>query len=146
MTKPFFYSLGCQTGYFGANCKNKCIGRCLSNGICNHVDGTCIGGCQDGYIGRFCSLRKFPRPTPAKKPLKDTIFFSLHITWKLRWCKSIFSACKKGYYGANCSYVCSKNCKTCRPTDGKCTCLAGWTGHSCDRGIFNMINQSRFEC
>lgn len=76
MTKPFFYSLGCQTGYFGANCKNICIGRCLSNGICNHVDGTCIGGCQDGYFGRFCSLRKFPPPHPRQKNTeRHNIFF-----------------------------------------------------------------------
>lgn len=48
---------------------------------------------------------------------------------------SFASACKEGYYGTNCSGFCSPNCKTCRHTDGFCTCMAGWMGHNCTTGI-----------
>ena len=41
-----------------------------------------------------------------------------------------------GYFGQNCSSVCSPNCKTCKPTDGTCSCNAGWMGPNCSIGIF----------
>lgn len=41
-----------------------------------------------------------------------------------------------GYYGTNCSRVCSPNCKpdTFRHTDGECSCSAGWTDYNCTTG------------
>lgn len=41
-------------------------------------------------------------------------------------------ACTNGYYGTNCSRVCSPNCKpdTFRHIDGACSCSAGWTGYN----------------
>lgn len=57
------------------------------------------------------------------------IYVSLYICWYL--------ACKEGYFGTNCSRVCSPNCKldTCRHTDGSCTsCTAGWRGYNCTTG------------
>lgn len=53
----------------------------------------------------------------------------LYIYWPL--------ACEEGYFGTNCSRVCSPNCKPdiCRHTDGSCTsCTAGWTGYNCTTG------------
>lgn len=44
-------------------------------------------------------------------------------------------ACNDRYYGTNCSKKCQTNCKTCRNTDGKCTCKSGWIGPSCNTGI-----------
>ena len=49
------------------------------------------------------------------------------------------TACKYGYYGQNCSSVCSQNCKTCNPTDGTCSCYAGWMGPNCSIGISETI-------
>lgn len=49
--------------------------------------------------------------------------------------------CKKGYYGKNCSLVCSPNCKTCRHTDGLCSCKAGWMGPNCTTGNKNYTVQ-----
>lgn len=40
----------------------------------------------------------------------------------------------EGYYGKNCSHVCPPNCKTCRNTDGLCTCMEGWMGYDCSHG------------
>lgn len=55
--------------------------------------------------------------------------------------KSVFLilACKGGFYGKNCSYTCSSNCKTCQHTDGLCTCVAGWKGDRCTTGSFIII-------
>lgn len=46
-------------------------------------------------------------------------------------------ACKKGYYGTNCSLECSPKCQpnTCKNTDGGCTCISGWSGNNCTSGI-----------
>lgn len=53
----------------------------------------------------------------------------------------ILLACIKGYFGTDCSQMCSSNCKpdTCRHTDGWCTCAAGWTCDNCTTGI-NIIH------
>lgn len=44
-------------------------------------------------------------------------------------------ACIDGYYGPDCSKKCQSNCRTCRHTDGMCTCDAGWIGPKCNSGI-----------
>ena len=44
------------------------------------------------------------------------------------------SACREGHYGLNCSRVCLSNCKSCKPTDGTCSCSAGWMGANCSIG------------
>lgn len=61
------------------------------------------------------------------------IFFKLRI-WSIYIFILIFEACQSGYYGANCSLACAPNCKTCRHTDGLCSCKAGWKGHNCSIG------------
>lgn len=51
----FFFkiSLECNTGYFGHNCNNSC-GHCVNDRVCDHVDGTCDGGCKPGYQEPIC--------------------------------------------------------------------------------------------
>lgn len=44
-------------------------------------------------------------------------------------------ACIDGYHGTNCSKKCQSNCKTCRHTDGMCTCRSDLIGPSCTTGI-----------
>lgn len=53
----FFYQ-ECNFGSFGKNCSKKCSGHCLDDEVCNHIDGACTGGCQDGYIGIICNKSK----------------------------------------------------------------------------------------
>lgn len=48
-------------------------------------------------------------------------------------------ACPEGSYGKHCSFCCSPNCKTCRHTDGVCTCKAGWTGWNCTTGTSTLM-------
>lgn len=53
-------------------------------------------------------------------------------------------ACNKGFFGKNCSKVCSPNCKTCKNTDGICSCKAGWMGLTCTKGIPKITNKISF--
>jgi hypothetical protein len=41
----------CNDGKWGINCTNDC-GSCLSS-PCNHVNGSCEGGCSSGYKSTF---------------------------------------------------------------------------------------------
>ena len=47
----------------------------------------------------------------------------------------MFSACRDGYYGQSCFRACPATCKSCKPTDGTCSCYAGWMGPDCTIGI-----------
>lgn len=42
---------------FGDGCKNKC-GSCANNTNCHHVTGTCLHGCELGYLEDDCSKSK----------------------------------------------------------------------------------------
>lgn len=37
---------------------HTCVGHCKENQPCNHINGTCINGCLDGWIGVNCDKRK----------------------------------------------------------------------------------------
>lgn len=50
----FLSYLECSYGFFGTQCKELCSGHCMQNESCDHVSGTCIRGCQDGYMGEYC--------------------------------------------------------------------------------------------
>ena len=45
----------CSSGTYGKNCTKTCSEYCLDNKSCNHIDGACTDGCQDGYIGNICN-------------------------------------------------------------------------------------------
>lgn len=51
-------SLECTDGMFGDKCSKAC-GYCKDMSQCNHVDGTCINGCQPGYTSKLCKQRAF---------------------------------------------------------------------------------------
>lgn len=53
----FFNILECVRGVFGDACKNQC-GNCANNTKCHHVTGTCLHGCEPGYLEDDCSLSK----------------------------------------------------------------------------------------
>lgn len=44
----------CSDGTFGKNCTEQC-GECLGKGKCDHVNGTCVNGCNPGYQGITCT-------------------------------------------------------------------------------------------
>lgn len=119
-------------GFFGDKCKNSCSRYCFNNETCDHVSGVCPRGCMDGYIGARCDNCKTYRADAIMKfiLLSISIMMIFHLVLK-------HLACRMGYYGRNCSMVCSLNCMTCRNTDGHCTCIAGWSGFNCNAG--NLI-------
>ena len=55
-SKVLFVFVACS-GTWGVGCANTC-GVCLS-GTCDPVDGSCTGGCQDGYTGNNCNQGKY---------------------------------------------------------------------------------------
>lgn len=122
----------CLSGYFGVRCNKTCSGHCLNNSSCHPIDGTCVSGCQDGFTGNLCNACKSVylchcvhcQHCPM---LIECIVQKLTIS---------VVACRKGYYGRNCSRTCPSNCKACKATDGTCSCDAGWMGPNCSIGIF----------
>ena len=55
-------NLECESGRYGIDCNDTC-GYCL-HGNCNHVNGTCVDGCKNGYEGNLCKKRmqyNFPK-------------------------------------------------------------------------------------
>ena len=121
----------CSSGTYGNNCTKMCSEYCLHNKPCNHIDGACTDGCQNGYIGDICNT--------CKKIFKFN-FLSIFIIYTVSFCWNfidmIVLACEHGRYGKNCSHNCSSNCKTCKHTDGTCSCYAGWSGPNCSIGIY----------
>lgn len=45
--------LECSTGLFGYDCLEKC-GDCFNLGKCNHINGSCLNGCSQGFKGELC--------------------------------------------------------------------------------------------
>ncbi|RUS75112.1 hypothetical protein EGW08_017119 [Elysia chlorotica] len=67
--------LGCDMGYqgskcedkcanntYGENCTNRCSVGCVGS-TCNHVTGICEDGCYVGYQGNFCVTDHWKRAT-----------------------------------------------------------------------------------
>jgi hypothetical protein len=52
MFKNIFLCIAWDPGMYGAQCRETCNINCKKS--CNHVDGKCINGCKDGYIGEQC--------------------------------------------------------------------------------------------
>ena len=48
----------CSSDTYGKDCTKKCSEYCLHNKSCNHIDGACTDGCQNGYIGHICNTCK----------------------------------------------------------------------------------------
>lgn len=49
------YSTECIAGYYWSGCRDLCNGYCITDEMCNHINGICVAGCQEGYIGRNCN-------------------------------------------------------------------------------------------
>ncbi|ESO97062.1 hypothetical protein LOTGIDRAFT_98123, partial [Lottia gigantea] len=49
----------CEDGVYGAGCSKKCSDRNCSveTSLCNHISGSCIGGCKEGFGGIDCVKR-----------------------------------------------------------------------------------------
>ncbi|KAK6989199.1 multiple epidermal growth factor-like domains protein 11, partial [Biomphalaria glabrata] len=45
----------CPSGQYGQKCQYRCSGTCGGSKNCNHINGTCLEGCEDGYEGHNCT-------------------------------------------------------------------------------------------
>lgn len=48
----------CQNHMYGAGCSEKC-GYCLDGEQCDHVNGTCLNGCEAGYHQIRCKTGRY---------------------------------------------------------------------------------------
>lgn len=139
-----FVHVECISRYFGLDCKERCIGHCINNKRCDHVSRFCPRGCMNGYIRGHCNICKIWTKLLEGKIINNSIKFFIKkiyntfelfvIVWLYCFFNALvllFTACQPGYYGINCSFSCLPNCKTCRHTDGLCSCKAGWMGDDC---------------
>ena len=50
-----FFHAACEDNTFGADCSENCSITCAGpNNNCDHVNGSCIFGCDHGYQGETC--------------------------------------------------------------------------------------------
>ena len=50
--------LACENGTYGYDCNNTC-GHCTDKESCFHTNGTCLFGCNPGYMGELCKTGRF---------------------------------------------------------------------------------------
>lgn len=55
-----FFDLGalCKSGWFGKYCDQKCSSHCNVSNDCYQGNGTCKGGCADGWMSDRCDQGK----------------------------------------------------------------------------------------
>lgn len=46
--------LACSAGFYGLRCKTTCSPYCTDPSSCDHVTGSCMADCQDGWQGDNC--------------------------------------------------------------------------------------------
>ncbi|XP_060578986.1 multiple epidermal growth factor-like domains protein 10 [Ruditapes philippinarum] len=140
----------CASGRYGRNCMNRCNKNCKGDQrrFCSTTDGSCFGGCNDGwkgnlcdeacyegYYGQNCSTKCSDYCHGGKgycNKIDGNCKFGCMIGWTAPLCDQ---ACSSGMYGHRCAYKCSQQCdkQECNNTDGRCTrgCIPGWTGEKC---------------
>lgn len=52
-----YFSTACAVGTYGFECSETC-GNCRDANQCLNTNGTCLGGCKDGFQGFSCKSRE----------------------------------------------------------------------------------------
>lgn len=47
------FIIECDTRRYGDGCQRNC-GHCFNMAQCDHVNGTCLQGCEAGFLGQMC--------------------------------------------------------------------------------------------
>nr|XP_034321045.1 protein draper isoform X1 [Crassostrea gigas] len=144
----------CDNGTYGYNCVHSCSGHCLNSSICNKQTGHCDMGCDPGYTDSNCN-KQCPCGRFGNGCLERCSRYCIdnepcdHVSGECpSGCQDGYlgtdctKTCPEGSYGKHCSFCCSPNCKTCRHTDGVCTCKAGWTGWNCTTECVNSYGEN----
>ncbi|XP_060551991.1 platelet endothelial aggregation receptor 1-like isoform X3 [Ruditapes philippinarum] len=87
----------CPSGKFGAECKENCASTCKYD-VCDHVNGSCHGGCKPGYQGK-CDPGTFGENCQEK----------CSSTCKNGVCGHLYGGCSNGctpgYHGKKCEEI-----------------------------------------
>lgn len=54
-----FLLIECTSGIYGKECNLNCSQFCHGRS-CYQTTGECVNGCEYGYIGGLCTIRKIP--------------------------------------------------------------------------------------
>lgn len=52
----YFKGKTCENGTYGVGCFEQC-GHCTDQ-ACSTINGTCLSGCNPGFLGHLCKTRK----------------------------------------------------------------------------------------
>lgn len=113
---------GCEAGYMGSTCHQKCPGQCKGSSDCDRFTGMCSSGlCADGYIGELCN---------NKCPFQ---MFGQN-------CSSVCNCANDN----QCDHVTGRcpDVPIDENTDGSGSCKVGWTGCSCSTPIHHLQRNS----
>ena len=118
---------GCQKGWFGPHCDNRCaIRHCV---ICRNHD-TCQQ-CENEYFGQICQFNcSLGCLQISVGPLCDM---------ENGHC---FHGCKNGTWGKTCNRTCSNNCVSgfCDSSNGYCLeCHSAHYGLYCEKGLYTSM-------
>ncbi|XP_076077726.1 EGF-like and EMI domain-containing protein 1 [Mytilus galloprovincialis] len=140
----------CSSDTYGKDCLQACSTNCL-NPTCNHINGECIGECNDGWKGLDCTI-KCPNGSFGRNCLGfcdgciSTLCDNVNgLCDNKTSCKPGYeigeycnTSCDDWYFGNNCTKQCHCLEKPCNNEDRICSlegCKKGWHGQSCDQGI-----------
>ncbi|GFR61714.1 multiple epidermal growth factor-like domains 6, partial [Elysia marginata] len=145
-------TLTCPTGKYGSKCSQTCNTNCAGlDDSCDHIDGTCTNGCEDGFLGEMCNMtcRTGTYGSNCSQTCNnncaglDDACHNVHGAC-IRGCEDGYTGekcdrkCPNGTYGFKCSKFCHVNCAgsddACDHINGTCTngCEDGYRGDMCD--------------
>ena len=74
----YFYIYACENLTYGLDCREIC-GNCLNLKQCNHINGSCMEGCDPGFQGEKCVRGAFNNLVFLHMYYKRTFFFSVWV-------------------------------------------------------------------
>ncbi|XP_062614400.1 scavenger receptor class F member 1-like, partial [Saccostrea cucullata] len=134
----------CPKGVYGEGCQEQC-GNCEVDRACHHINGSCPGLCEPGYLGDRCQIvcnKGFYGKGCLEKCGHCDNNQCHHINGSCSgFCKSGYQGykcdreCPKGVYGEGCQEQCGycEGDRACHHIDGSCPglCEPGYLGERC---------------
>lgn len=117
----------CEPGRFGSDCVQTC--DCDRDTPCDPVSGSCL--CAPGKMGSRCDI--------GDSSISTKISFYFCFSYSVK-CLLFTTDCGVNRFGPDCSEGCEcHNGGQCDPRNGRCTCLNGWVGPSCQEGYYSLF-------
>ncbi|XP_052762357.1 multiple epidermal growth factor-like domains protein 10 [Mya arenaria] len=162
----------CVEDKYGDNCQHECSVGCFTLS-CGKEDGSCYGGCKDGFYGMYCSQNCSDIDNECLKCNQLNGICSICNTGFYRnesgdctTCNSncnnglcnhetgkCISGCAEGFWGDKCDVNCSSYCGTCQQGSGDCDSCKDPTVHglycneSCNSSCYeNKCDQGNGHC